>query len=391
MSLLVSLTRAHGPVEGCLRWRCDKDINHDNFQSALKQLSKNLVMPTSNTRDKWEVGAEVEAEGASGKWWWAKISACFEDGTYDVAIFDDHPEGGQIWYNVRPVHLRSRVQGVRPTGIARRPGTDIPLWDGDDGSAFLDAMEAEKKRLGRWVDGESEDSDDSDLMDDLDYEFGSAHSGLSGDGAGAANAADKGTSRRRRRKKNKKGKSGQARKKSSRRKRISKRLWRAVSKSKLNAQSKNEENSSKQLQTDADAKMSKGRKDSNSTGRNQNGPAKGAASNGQPQNTSLTKLKKISPNRSRSDNSLLNKSKHSQNVKKIVCKVPLVSYVGQDSSNDRVETKEHTSSDHDAETKCSDGLPSAAGRTRLGRQISASDLENQSQYVLNSNNEDGSE
>merc|ERR1711974_474263 len=74
------------------------------------------------------------------------------------------------------------------------------------------------------------------------------------------------------------------------------------------------------------------------------------------------------------DNSLLNKSKHPLDGRKhIVCKVPLPSFVEQDSSDDRDETEEHTSGDHDAEMKSSDVLPSA-GRTRLGRQSTAPDL-----------------
>ena len=148
----------HAAPEGCLRWRSDDDITNANFKRAIKKLRADvasglaMAMPASNAREKWEEGAEIEAEGASGKWWWAKINACHDDGTYNVAVDDDTEGGGQEWENLRPVHLRSRVQLERPQGIAYRPGADIPRWGGDNGAAF-------KKIVGRWMDADADSSD----------------------------------------------------------------------------------------------------------------------------------------------------------------------------------------------------------------------------------------
>ena len=145
VSLLKAITVMHNSVDGCLRWRCDQDINHGNFKQALKQLHKTsdksaVAIPTSNSRAAWEEGAKVETEDASGVWRWAKILARHDDGTFNVYLYDDH--GGQEWDNVRPVHLRSRCQQKQPKGKARRPSSNIPRWDGDNGAAFMAAMAA---------------------------------------------------------------------------------------------------------------------------------------------------------------------------------------------------------------------------------------------------------
>ena len=134
---------AHGP-DGCLRWQCDQNINHVNFERAVDQLREtssesSVAMPTSNTRTKWKEGANVETEGASGMWYWAKITACHDDGTFNVHVYDDET-GGQEWSDVRPVNLRSRSQHVQPKGTASRPPKDIPRWDGNDGTAFIEAI-----------------------------------------------------------------------------------------------------------------------------------------------------------------------------------------------------------------------------------------------------------
>ena len=278
----------HGSVKGCLRWRNDKAITNTNFKRAINQIRMNvasgsgIAMPASNTREKWEEGAEVETEGASGKWWWAKITAsCHDDGTYNVAIDDDQPGGDQKWKHVRPVHLRSRVQLKRPQGIAIRPDTGIPRWGGDNGAAF-------KKLLGRWMDGDSSDSESECSSGDEARAAGEAHKYskdsdhyqskpggsrvLRGKGsrgkARAGGASDKaGTARRGRRRRRKK-KSGQLHKKARRRnadplfKRRNADLWitRAQDAGKRDAGSKHQENSSEQHQTDYDAKMSKGGK-----------------------------------------------------------------------------------------------------------------------------------
>merc|ERR1711937_308355 len=98
----------HGSVKGCLRWRNDEAITNTNFKRAIDQIRMNVAsgsgidLPASNTREKWEEGAEVETEGASGKWWWAKVTAsCHDDGTYNVAVDDDTEGGGQKWKHVR--------------------------------------------------------------------------------------------------------------------------------------------------------------------------------------------------------------------------------------------------------------------------------------------------
>ena len=147
-SLLNAIAVAHDSVDGCLRWRCDQDINHGNFKQALKQLrqasnrSSIVAMLKSNSRPTWKKGAQVETEDASGQWRWAKILACHDDGTFNVYLYDDHAGGGQEWDNVRPVRLRSRSLCIRPQGIAKRPPSDIPRWDGDNGAAFMAAMAA---------------------------------------------------------------------------------------------------------------------------------------------------------------------------------------------------------------------------------------------------------
>ena len=163
----------HDSVDDCLRWRCDQDISHEHYKRAVEQLREAsngslVAIPTSNPRPKLKQDAEVEAEDASGVWRWAKITACHEDGTFNVYIYDDNAGGGQDWDDMRPVHLRSRSQRVRPKGIACGPPADIPRWDDDDGAAFTAAIAAyanavikdsNKRPLGYW---EAKNKDNSD-------------------------------------------------------------------------------------------------------------------------------------------------------------------------------------------------------------------------------------
>lgn len=154
VSLLNSITKAHDSAGGCRRWRCDQDISHDNFKRAVEQLKAvsdedkgKVAMSTSNPGPKWSQGALVDAEDATGVWRWATITACNDDGTFNVYIYDDNKGGGQEWGDVRPVNLRKRSKKAAKKGIAKRPPKDIPRWDRDKGAAFRRAVAAHTKAM----------------------------------------------------------------------------------------------------------------------------------------------------------------------------------------------------------------------------------------------------
>ena len=185
VSLLKSITAAHDSPNGCLRWRCDEDINHDHYTRTVEQLrGPPIAIPTSNSRPRLQQGDKVEVLDASEQWRWAKITACHEDGTFNVRVYDDSGVDGQQWNNVAPVYLRSRILQVKPKGIAIRSKSEIPRWGGDDGVAFMAALAAydntdteieskhsdsnKKRRLGYWEEKDPYESDHSSLDFELE-------------------------------------------------------------------------------------------------------------------------------------------------------------------------------------------------------------------------------
>ena len=383
-----------------MRWRCDGDISPRNFKLTMERLrevskgasetsisTSNICIPTSNIRKKWKLGAEVEVEGIKNDWWYAKVTGCNDDGTYNAVVDDDHPEGGQEWENVRPVYLRSRVQAVRPTGIVRRHLDAIPRWDEDGGAAFLALQNKLLRRYnGTWVSTDNDESDDSDSdefkdmgesndADDTNVsesEPGTMLPCLTADETGHSSAADKATTRRpgrhgRRRKRNHKRKNGRWRRLSGRK---SKSLLQRF------AESTREANSSEQIRTDAEAKTNK---DSKRSLRHKNGQLE--SENGR---VSISKTKAIprSTRRKadlhRTNTITTTTTATTATTKHIVCKIPLAPIeLEQDSAEDPSESKQNVSSD-DSDAKFA--LRTAVDR--LGRLGSTTPLLNEYVWEL---------
>ena len=113
--------------DGCLKWRLDADISNSKLHEALADLKARnaVIVPIATPARTWAAGDLVLAEGARGLFWWAKVTACHMDGTYNVFVYDDSPSGGQQWEHLAPMlssYLHSRtVQSSRLSRV-HQPG-----------------------------------------------------------------------------------------------------------------------------------------------------------------------------------------------------------------------------------------------------------------------------